>query len=1103
MSGLFGGSTKVIPEFTGLQVNTAVQVLPIPIIYGSPRTQINVIYYNGFNVQNVKAGGKGALTGGKGGTQVEYFATFIGALGEGPIGPVLLIYQDQNVWPPGEYPSNGASYFDGSAGQAPWGFVVHNWPRDARPYKYTSYYAFANAQIDSSATIPQLNMILNGFLAKTSPLNDSTLYITTGQYDSNGNPLSYMGNFHLGTCDADPGRVILDFLTNDRYGATFPIQWIDQGTLLSSNQAFDPNIGDQAISTYCQAVGFAWSDVINNAEAANSVIERWCKNIQVAPIWNGAYLRFIPYWDSYNGNNPHWSAHNGIAKKYFNPYTIPVTQITMDHILQSESKDEHPISFIRKDPTEVYNTVRIDFKDRNNAFNDNTAEAKDEAHIELFGPRVDNIGSAKEFSLMTYANTAVHIALRRNLSIMLTYTWKMGPLWAWLDPMDIVQIPDPTNTGAFVNVRIISIEDDDNEDVTIIAEEFPLGAQAPTIVDATETTPPTLGYMNVPSSTAYPPVIFEPTPAMLTATSFAVPQVIIGASGGNGPGYEGMLDPNWGGCFIWVSLDGVNYQKLGELVGPSTIGLLSNPLAAFPGGGYDSTDTLTVNLNESNGVLSSVTPTAAAAGNSICCVKDNTGFEIIGYTNATLTAPYTYALTGLYRGMYGTVSKGFSPGAQFLYSGSLANNFETALPPGYAVGQNFWVKLQSFNSMRNFVEDLSTVTAYQYIVGGAYVPPPYPVTMIAPLRSRTKGITPRAILPTPIYRKYGLIPPPPYVPPTPYPPNLATPPRSKVKGLKPVDKPPRPIRHGPALAPAPTPPSPSLVPLPRPRIRGVKAPTSVPRIIRRGGLVPVLLLDRLTSATPVAAYGLRRLSATYTGPAVNIRRLSDNATQDIGFIGNDFNTAAFSAFIGASTGVVATWYDQSTNASHATAQGADITRQPQLVLSVTPNGKPIVRFSASGTGGYQGLTATTASNQAVVTQAAVVNRNGGYTNFSVFISFGNNTGQPGTTYANSVGGGFTVGNVGSAIIADVAATENVWHSAVGIMDGANTRMAVDGIAGTPSAMTGGTGATFISIAGLSAWIYLGDMAETMIWNGDMSNADIATMYTDQHTYYGY
>ena len=275
MSHLLGSQPKVIPEFTGLQVNTSVQVLPISIIYGSPRVNVNLIYYNGFNTQLVSqggGGGKGILTGGKGGSQqVEYFATIIMAIGEGTLGNVQIIYQDQEVWVPSDFPTNGAFYFNGTDVQIPWDYVVSNWPADARPYKDTAYYGFSNAQLDSSATVPQIGLVLQGILQGSSPLNNSTIYVSTGQYDQNGNPISFIGNIALGDADADPALVIIDFLTNPTYGATFPSYWIDTTTLITSSSGYDPTTGDAALSTFCQAVGLAWSVVVDNAESANSI----------------------------------------------------------------------------------------------------------------------------------------------------------------------------------------------------------------------------------------------------------------------------------------------------------------------------------------------------------------------------------------------------------------------------------------------------------------------------------------------------------------------------------------------------------------------------------------------------------------------------------------------------------------------------------------------------------------------------------------------------------------------------------------------------------------------------------------------------------------
>lgn len=730
MSHLLGSQPKVIPEFTGLQVNTSVQVLPIPIIYGSPRVSVNLIYYNGFNTQLVNqggGGGKGILTGGKGGSQqVEYFATIIMAIGEGTLGNVLIIYQDQEVWVPSDFPTNGAFYFNGTDVQIPWDYVASNWPADARPYKDTAYYGFSNAQLDSSATVPQIGLVLQGLLQGTSPLNNSVIYVSTGQYDQNGNPISFIGNITLGDADADPAQVINDYLTNPTYGATFPATFIDTTTLFTSADGYISAVGDAALSTFAQAVGIGWSVVVDNAESANTTIARWLKNLNVAPVWDGQYLKFYPYWDAYASGNPGWDPTNGIPLKYYQPWLTAIVSITLDYIIQSESKEDDPITWARKDPLEVYNTIRLDFRDRTNFFNDVAVEAKDEVHAELYGPRVDNIGLADEFSLSAYANISAQMQLRRNISIMRTFTWKMGPLWGWICPMYVLEIPDPSDYSNTIIVRVTEVEDDEDENCTITAEEFPAGSQAPTAIPTSATTPPNQGATNVSPSRVYPPVIFAPPTDMLTATGFATPQVVTGFSGG----YDGTLDPNWGGAFVWTSLDNITYQLLGSMNGPSTIGALSTPLAGYGGVNPDNSDTLTVNLSISNGTLGSFTSSAASMGVSTCVLQDVSGFEVLSYTTATLVGPNTYALTGLYRGLYGTTPRLFGAGSKFLYVGTGSNIFETNLPAAY-VGQLFYAKFQSYNIFHTSTEELNDCVAYTYMATGPTPVGPIPPPMVA------------------------------------------------------------------------------------------------------------------------------------------------------------------------------------------------------------------------------------------------------------------------------------------------------------------------------------------------------------------------------------
>ena len=104
-----------------------------------------------------------------------------------------------------------------------------------------------------------------------------------------------------------------------------------------------------------------------------------------------------------------------------------------------------------------------------------------------------------------------------------------------------------------------------------------------------------------------------------------------------------------------------------------------------------------------------------------------------------------------------------------------------------------------------------------------------------------------------------------------------------------------------------------------------------------------LLLDSYPNAT--AAYSLRKLRRAYTGDSIKVRRSSDNATQDIGFVNNELDTPSLLSFVGAGDGFVHTWFDQSgigINATQATA-----SKQPRIVNSGVVNklnGKPSIKF---------------------------------------------------------------------------------------------------------------------------------------------------------------
>jgi len=85
---------------------------------------------------------------------------------------------------------------------------------------------------------------------------------------------------------------------------------------------------------------------------------------------------------------------------------------------------------------------------------------------------------------------------------------------------------------------------------------------------------------------------------------------------------------------------------------------------------------------------------------------------------------------------------------------------------------------------------------------------------------------------------------------------------------------------------------------------------------------------------PDGAYSIRKLTPLSTN-CIRVRRSSDNAEQDIGFVSNTPNalldTTSLLSFVGAGNGFITTWYDQSTNNRHKIQTGGSF--QPQIVSS--------------------------------------------------------------------------------------------------------------------------------------------------------------------------
>jgi hypothetical protein len=109
--------------------------------------------------------------------------------------------------------------------------------------------------------------------------------------------------------------------------------------------------------------------------------------------------------------------------------------------------------------------------------------------------------------------------------------------------------------------------------------------------------------------------------------------------------------------------------------------------------------------------------------------------------------------------------------------------------------------------------------------------------------------------------------------------------------------------------------------------------------------------------SPTAAFSLRKLSSTSTN-AIRVRRSSDNVEQDIGFVGDDLDTASILSFVGANDGRVVKWYNQGIGGATYDYSQSVLIDQPYIVASgvlLETGGKAAVR----NTSGAEWLEANT------------------------------------------------------------------------------------------------------------------------------------------------
>lgn len=648
------------PSLGSLRYNTSQAGSPLPIIYGTQRVSINLLEFWGFKGSSAK-GGKGGPQGKSGGKKSATFSVYVAmAVCQGPVsftGASHGVGGNNRIWANAGInygiAAVGLNAFVGNDGQAPDSTFAASDPNTpVLGYSGTAYLTGDPLQLGQSPAIPNVS------------------FETTG--------------FEAGTCgplfpdDANPSLIIQDFLTNLRYGAGFPSSAIDSTTFT-------------AFGNYCQAASLAVSKILSRCEPASRLIEEICQVTVSAPFFSGGVLKIVPYTTS------SYPTFNGAS---YTPDLTPQYSLT-DRDFIDWGGESDPVIVTINDHTQITNWFAIEYLDSSNAYNNNIAYTFDQGEIDAYGLRNEAPSDGHLFTNLSSATVSAQLQLERKRLIRRTVKFQLGWTFCLLDPMDIVLLTDVSAGLNNTPFRITSIEENDNNELSFLAEELPAIS---TLIPLNALSVPTSQVPNVQvdPGNANAPIIFEPNPPLSDGSN----TVWILSSGG----------ANFGGANVFVSTDGTTYQFVGALYAGARQGLTTASLAAFGGANPDNTHTLSVNLAQSLGTLVSASASDAANGISLCYVDG----ELLSYQTATLTSANHYDLTHLYRGLFGTTPGSHSSGATFAYLG-LANNpggvFKYVYPASL-IGQTIHVKLQAFNSFFNETQDISGLTSYSYTLTG-------------------------------------------------------------------------------------------------------------------------------------------------------------------------------------------------------------------------------------------------------------------------------------------------------------------------------------------------------------------------------------------------
>jgi hypothetical protein len=414
--------------FSPTPVPTAYQGPAVPVVYGTARVPARVAAYLNptWFVPLLK---RDSTTG----VWSEYkgpSATVVLAICEAPIASVKRAFKD------GLVPlTNPSSILYLCAKDAPYTVVTSSTP-PALPYlsgtagagmafQGTAYFASQNLALDEDGRVPDITFEVTGRC------------------------------INAGGVHADPADVVVDLLTNTRFGIG----------LSAAQVVVDLGIDGLAASsfrTYCTAMGFEVSRAISTQEDAAKLLSDLLLCTNSEAVWSEGKLIIVPWGDTAVGS-----------------YVPPATAAALDPDQFVVAPGADPVTVERVPDSEVFNCWPVSIANADADYNSAEYEAQDVAHVSLNRLRRAASVTAGWITKPALALKLSSLLALRSITQRNTYRFKLKSKWALLDQMDYVSLTEPVMGLSNVLCRVQSIKKLEDGSLEVGAIEAPQGTATP------------------------------------------------------------------------------------------------------------------------------------------------------------------------------------------------------------------------------------------------------------------------------------------------------------------------------------------------------------------------------------------------------------------------------------------------------------------------------------------------------------------------------------------------------------------------------------------------------------------------------------------------